>query len=695
MKTQTSILTVSLAAVLLVGCEQTLKDEQVTVPPVVIEVGAFDFATSHPLNLAVRLLDPNGDGMGYTRMSLYLQNPIIAENGTLSAEVSPLVSGITNANGVVNLLSNVPTTAKELYAVVFSLGYQSPTVISWNGTPSQNVTITPLAYQNASSQSAPALAAITKAEDGNYNIQHISGGLYSLGTWNSQGVPNWRVATRDVVTSSMLHNLNNSVPEFYSVVNIHPEFFSNPAKANIDIIEDAQIWTTFVSEGAGYRSVMGYFTYPTNDPPKSAAEIKQRMVVFPNVSFVNSGGGLVSGDKVQLLYKDGDSYTPRFPAGTSIGWFINPDGYGNNNLASGMATLYSFDKFNPGQKQQTLVLDDPENKVMYITFEDITRTSGSCDNDFNDVVFYCTSSPYEAVNHEGVPVVTPPKDTDKDGVPDYYDEYPTDPQLAFNSYYPAKGVYGTLAYEDLWPATGDYDFNDLVVDVNILQQLNAQNNVVRIKPSYRLRAIGASYHNGFALALKTTSGKVKSVTGQRMQGRGVFNLSSNGTELAVAKAVIPVFEDGYAIFGNKPFTNTVPGETYMDPVQMDLVIEFTTPISQSELGTAPFDPFIVINGARSREVHLMNNNPTSMADMSYFGTEKDVSNPSRGIYYVSKDGHPWAISIITSFDYPVEKASISAAHKHFDAWATSLGTTYKDWYKNLSGYRDATLIYNK
>jgi len=34
----------------------------------------------------------------------------------------------------------------------------------------------------------------------------------------------------------------------------------------------------------------------------------------------------------------------------------------------------------------------PENKVL-ISFEDTDRTKPECDNDFNDVVIYCTVQP--------------------------------------------------------------------------------------------------------------------------------------------------------------------------------------------------------------------------------------------------------------------------------------------------------------
>ena len=55
-------------------------------------------------------------------------------------------------------------------------------------------------------------------------------------------------------------------------------------------------------------------------------------------------------------------------------------------------------------------------------------------------------------------------DTDEDGVSDLFDDYPNDPEKAFDNYSPAEGQFGTLAFEDLWPAKGDYDFNDIVID---------------------------------------------------------------------------------------------------------------------------------------------------------------------------------------------------------------------------------------
>lgn len=74
-------------------------------------------------------------------------------------------------------------------------------------------------------------------------------------------------------------------------------------------------------------------------------------------------------------------------------------------------------------------------------------------------------------------------DTDGDGIMDNLDEYPTDPIGAFNSYYPNQVDYSTFAFEDLWPAYGDYDCYDLALKITYQIVTNAGNNVVDLNLS--------------------------------------------------------------------------------------------------------------------------------------------------------------------------------------------------------------------
>jgi len=87
-------------------------------------------------------------------------------------------------------------------------------------------------------------------------------------------------------------------------------------------------------------------------------------------------------------------------------------------------------------------------------------------------------------------------DKDKDGVADGDDAYPEDADRAYNTDLVNEA---TLMFEDLWPSAGDYDFNDLVTKYNAIAVTNADNNVVEVLLNTELRAVGASFNNGFLM----------------------------------------------------------------------------------------------------------------------------------------------------------------------------------------------------
>ncbi len=98
-----------------------------------------------------------------------------------------------------------------------------------------------------------------------------------------------------------------------------------------------------------------------------------------------------------------------------------------------------------------------------------TLTTGGAANFINGATLTKISTPLNIIqvsqcNPEGIGGTPPPVDTDGDGIANTLDMYPNDATRAFDNYYPSKTVFGTLAFEDLWPGKGDYDMNDLVVD---------------------------------------------------------------------------------------------------------------------------------------------------------------------------------------------------------------------------------------
>jgi hypothetical protein len=188
---------------------------------------------------------------------------------------------------------------------------------------------------------------------------------------------------------------------------------------------------------------------------------------------------------------------------------------------------------------------------------------------------------------------TPPAiaDTDGDGVADDQDEYPNDPNRAFNVYYPSQNGFATIAFEDLWPAYGDFDFNDLVVDYRWKGVTNASNNAVDLELTYKVKAIGASFNNSFGVALDAASGVIASVNGQVLNN--FTNNGANGTESGQSNAVVIVFDKAFDVLPNpgSPFVNTVPGQPFVAPQERTVEISLGTPTSIGALGGFPFNLF--------------------------------------------------------------------------------------------------------
>lgn len=292
-------------------------------------------------------------------------------------------------------------------------------------------------------------------------------------------------------------------------------------------------------------------------------------------------------------------------------------------------------------------------------------------------------------------VYVPPVDTDGDGVPDSQDEYPTDPYRAFNNYYPASDT-STLVFEDLWPSYGDYDLNDLVVGYKFKIVTNSQHNVVEIYNTMIVRAQGAGMENGFGYQFPTVNqSSILDVTGVGDQYG--YDIRTNGTENGNSKAVIILFNKSHNVITK---WNTVKNDPPSPFKTFNVYIKFSNNgvpasggwVSLSTLDISKWNPFLVSNGERGREVHLPNYLPTDLVNTSLFGTVNDDTNPSIGKYYKSNTNLPWALDITGHFDYPSEKSDIFQAYIHFVDWVLSNGLNYQDWWSNPN-YRNDDMIY--
>ncbi len=282
-------------------------------------------------------------------------------------------------------------------------------------------------------------------------------------------------------------------------------------------------------------------------------------------------------------------------------------------------------------------------------------------------------------------------DADSDGICDNLDDYPNDPAKAFSSTIP----WMNWMYEDLFPAYGDFDFNDLVVSAEREAITDADNDLRFLKIKAVVMAAGAGSAQGWAVELKGINpGEVLSVSGSSLTDN-VMIMGSNGTENGQTNAVIPVFDNFHSVINSAggPFFNTKPSVPKGTGDTITIMIEFSKN-SALVLGDLDYNFFSFRTDERGLEIHEMGYSPTDLADMTLFGTKQDASDVNSGDYYVSVDGLPWAMSSAGTA-YPTEKTDMLESFLKLATWAQSGGALFQDWHTNTldAAYRNAAKIY--
>jgi len=212
-----------------------------------------------------------------------------------------------------------------------------------------------------------------------------------LGSYTSDGTPLY-FAPSDVISAQTMTLVHNALPEGYPVPTYNPQYISSGYDTDIILQDSADVWVTFVDEGAGYKNVLGYYTYNINNPLTTAPAASAITIIFPNVSKAGSGGSLLSGNKVKI---------GTFPANTGIGFILIADGWRSGAVSNGNWKVYSNPNFNPetnpALRYHNVLISDSSNQRVILGFEDIRRDNSGCDNDFNDALFYISANPYTAI----------------------------------------------------------------------------------------------------------------------------------------------------------------------------------------------------------------------------------------------------------------------------------------------------------
>lgn len=216
-----------------------------------------------------------------------------------------------------------------------------------------------------------------------------------LGNFTSNGTPLYLEVPGDTVSEETQEMIRSYLPNGYSVVDYNPQYITSGYDTDLLLEAASEVWVTFVNEGAAFRNVLGFYTYELANPITTAPNDEDITIIFPNVSALDSGGGLQTGDKVKI---------GSFQAGTGIGWVLLANAWNasQQTINHGLWQLYSNPDFNPEAQESlrhhSVLLSDPEHERVFLGFEDIRRDYGNCDHDFNDAIFYITANPYEAIN---------------------------------------------------------------------------------------------------------------------------------------------------------------------------------------------------------------------------------------------------------------------------------------------------------
>jgi hypothetical protein len=172
---------------------------------------------------------------------------------------------------------------------------------------------------------------------------------------------------------TLLSNVTALFPESKNNQEKYAQIFSNTSQQRIVLTKDADIFVSFVTEGATIGNVLGYYIYNSSSTPGSPEEI-QKELIFPNIdnSILNSG------DTRQLG-------TAPLKAGTVIGFFLIVGGYRNDGVYFKRPTSYTDQNWNADGAKQHVLFEESECGALVIGFED--KNSLTADKDYNDIIF--------------------------------------------------------------------------------------------------------------------------------------------------------------------------------------------------------------------------------------------------------------------------------------------------------------------
>lgn len=244
-------------------------------------------------------------------------------------------------------------------------------------------------------------------------------------------------------------------------------------------------------------------------------------------------------------------------------------------------------------------------------------------------------------------------------------------------YTPAKNTYGTIMFEDLYPAKGDYDFNDFIAGYNICTNLSRgnQNNVYDgITIKLQIRAIGGSlpYRFGVELTpLQTKYVRDNYTITSDTEGINMELITTNDEDPAVFVVT------GTNQLKDGPFYNT---EKLSDKKMPVITCNISRNNKNDQVPASQFTylaydltsmNFFLQNTGTKEEIHLKGYPVTK------FATNADTK-------FYTADNFIWGMKVPTSIPHAIEKTDFIKAYPKFASWVTSGGANDTDWYRTYN-----------
>ncbi|MEO0334304.1 MAG: hypothetical protein AAF223_21970, partial [Bacteroidota bacterium] len=227
---------------------QTLDLEQAVI------ADDFSYNTTSEVNLSIATLDNEDKPLAGVPLSVYY-----------AIDTSRVYQGkgVTAEDGTMQFSFSLPTFVEELVVETNYIGLPHTRTVAVQNTDNQLVIG---GRSEASSGRIEQLPARVNART------EVSGLTY-LSSYDSDGVPTNLLPVNDYISQDLLDLVNTTLPERYPVPTYNPEYLDDNLIADAQLRDSAEVWVTFVHEGAGWRNTLGFYTYDLSNPPQSVDDI--------------------------------------------------------------------------------------------------------------------------------------------------------------------------------------------------------------------------------------------------------------------------------------------------------------------------------------------------------------------------------------------------------------------------------------